>query len=53
MTSLVWEGCVNVRDLGGLRTTDGATTKHGRVVRADNLRKLSERGRSALVDHGG
>jgi protein tyrosine/serine phosphatase len=52
VTSLVWDGCINVRDLGGLGAVGGATTQHGRVVRADNLRKLSEQGRQALVDHG-
>jgi protein-tyrosine phosphatase len=52
VTSLAWEGCINVRDLGGLATADGATTRQGRVIRADNLRKLSDRGRQALVDHG-
>jgi protein-tyrosine phosphatase len=52
VTSLAWDGCLNVRDLGGLRTADGASTRHGRIVRADNLRKLSDRGRQALVDHG-
>ena len=39
MTTLIWEGCVNVRDVGGL-------------VRADNVRNLSEAGWRALVDHG-
>ena len=52
MTSLVWDGCLNVRDLGGLPTVDGAMTQAGRVVRSDNLRRLSERGRQALADHG-
>ncbi|HEX5449887.1 MAG TPA: tyrosine-protein phosphatase [Gaiellaceae bacterium] len=39
MTELVWDGCVNVRDVGGL-------------VRADNIRFLSDEGWQALVDHG-
>jgi protein tyrosine/serine phosphatase len=52
VTALVWDGCINVRDLGGLPTADGEVTQFGRVVRADNLRRLSERGRQALVDHG-
>lgn len=39
MTELVWDGCVNVRDVGGL-------------VRADNIRFLSDEGWHALVDHG-
>jgi protein-tyrosine phosphatase len=52
VTTLVWDGCVNVRDLGGLPTHDGRITEPGRIVRADNLRRLSERGKRALVDHG-
>lgn len=39
MTTLYWDGCVNVRDVGGL-------------VRADNIRRLSDEGWRALVDHG-
>jgi hypothetical protein len=52
MTALVWEGCGNVRDLGGLETADGATTRRGAVVRADNIRHLTADGWSALVEHG-
>jgi protein tyrosine/serine phosphatase len=43
---------VNVRDLGGLPTRDGRVTQFNRIVRADNLRRLSERGKLALVEHG-
>lgn len=39
MTELTWDGCVNVRDVGGL-------------VRADNIRRLSDAGWRSLVDHG-
>lgn len=39
MTELAWDGCVNVRDVGG-------------IVRADNIRLLSDEGWQALVDHG-
>lgn len=50
---LDWEGCVNVRDLGALRTAgDGALTVSGAMVRADSLHKLTERGWGALLDHG-
>jgi protein tyrosine/serine phosphatase len=52
VTALVWDGCVNVRDLGGLPAGDGRRTQFNRVVRADNLRRLSDRGKEALVDHG-
>lgn len=33
-------GAVNVRDLGGLATTDGNVTRFGRVLRSDNLQNL-------------
>lgn len=52
MTSLAWEGCLNVRDLGGLPTEDGRRTRIGGVVRADNIRKLTDDGWRALADHG-
>ena len=50
--SLRWDGCVNVRDLGGHRTEDGAETAYGAVVRADNLTRLSDTGWDALVAYG-
>jgi protein tyrosine/serine phosphatase len=37
------DGAVNVRDLGGLQTEDGRTTKHGVVLRSDNLQGLSDK----------
>jgi protein-tyrosine phosphatase len=49
--TLVWDGCVNVRDLGGLPLPGGAT-RRGAVVRSDNARRLTEAGWQALVDHG-
>jgi protein-tyrosine phosphatase len=52
VTSLAWEGCLNVRDLGGLPTEDGRRTQLGGVVRADNVRKLTDEGWRALADHG-
>jgi len=39
VTSLVWDGCVNVRDVGGL-------------VRADNVGRLTEEGWSQLAAYG-
>ena len=35
------DGVVNMRDLGGLPTLDGRTTREGRLVRSDNLQNLS------------
>ncbi len=49
---LAWEGCVNIRDLGGLETASGARTRHGAVVRADNVRRLSPAGWQAAHAHG-
>ncbi len=49
---LVWDGCLNVRDLGGLPTADGSETRFGSVVRADSIRELSDDGWQALVEHG-
>lgn len=52
MTALAWEGCLNVRDLGGLPTEDGRRTRLGAVVRSDNVRKLTDEGWRALAEHG-
>jgi protein-tyrosine phosphatase len=49
---LRWDGCVNVRDLGGLPLAGGGETAYGVVVRADSLPALTEAGRRALVDYG-
>ena len=49
---LAWDGCLNVRELGGLPTRDGGETRVGAIVRADSVRQLSDEGWQALVDHG-
>jgi protein-tyrosine phosphatase len=49
---LFWDGCVNVRDLGGHPTEDGGETRFGAVVRADSVRGLSDEGWDALVAYG-
>jgi protein-tyrosine phosphatase len=49
---LVWDGCLNVRDLGGLPTRDGSETRFGEIVRADSIRQLSADGWHALADYG-
>ncbi|MFG2499513.1 tyrosine-protein phosphatase [Streptomyces sp. NPDC048441] len=36
------QGAVNVRDLGGYRTYDGAQVRYGQVFRADALAKLTD-----------
>jgi len=52
LTALDWEGCLNVRDLGGLPTADGRTTLHGAVIRSDNVGDLTEHGWRSLAEHG-
>ncbi len=49
---LDWEGCVNARDLGGLKTRQGHVTRWGAVVRSDHPSKLTDAGWSALYAHG-
>jgi protein-tyrosine phosphatase len=50
--TLNWDGCLNVRDLGGLPTEDGGVTRSGQVIRADNVGALTAAGWQALDDHG-
>jgi protein-tyrosine phosphatase len=49
---LHWDGCLNVRDLGGHRTEDGGETRFGAIVRADSLSQLTAEGWRAAVDYG-
>jgi protein-tyrosine phosphatase len=49
--TLLWDGCLNIRDLGGHPTEDGGFTRFGAVVRADSIRKLSEEGWREVVDY--
>ena len=49
---LAWDGCNNVRDLGGLYTSNGRKTRWGAVVRSDHPAKLSADGWSQLYEHG-
>lgn len=44
------DGAVNVRDLGGLATSNGRQTAGGRVLRGDNLQDLSAADVAHLVD---
>jgi protein-tyrosine phosphatase len=47
------DGAVNVRDLGGLPTTDGGSTVPGRLLRSENLQELSPQDVGKLVDEIG
>ena len=49
---LDWQGSKNVRDLGGLRTTDGGLTRFGGILRADTPARLTEAGWAALYEYG-
>jgi protein tyrosine/serine phosphatase len=49
---LDWEGAVNARDLGGLRTRDGRVTRAGAVVRSGMLDRLTPRGWDELAGFG-
>lgn len=44
------DGAVNARDLGGLPTADGRTTRLGRVLRSDNLQNLTVTDVRLLLD---
>ena len=49
---LTWDGCNNVRDLGGLNASNGYKTRWGAIVRSDHPAKLTADGWSALYAHG-
>ena len=49
---LTWDGCLNVRDLGGHSTEDGGETVYGSIVRADSVSELTPGGWEALVAYG-
>jgi protein tyrosine/serine phosphatase len=49
---LDWDGCDNVRDLGGLSALDGRKTRWGALVRSDAPSKLTAAGWHALCAHG-
>jgi hypothetical protein len=49
---LNWDGCFNVRELGGFRAADGRETRWGAVVRSDSPERLTVAGWSALQAHG-
>jgi protein-tyrosine phosphatase len=53
VTWIELDGAVNVRDLGGLPTSDGGTTVSGRLLRSENLQELSPDDVARLVDEFG
>lgn len=52
MSLLRFPGLLNVRELGGLPTRDGATTRLRSLLRADDLVQLTDEGVQALADYG-
>src|ERR1039458_4273241 len=50
--NLDWPGCINARDLGGLRISDARLTKRRAVVRSDNPAYLTPEGWSAMSAYG-
>lgn len=48
---LTWDGCANIRDLGGHAIPYGET-RWGAIVRADAIRRLTDAGWEELVGHG-
>lgn len=50
--TLAWDGCHNVRDLGGLPLGDSGETAYRVVVRSDSVRTLSDAGWEALAGYG-
>ena len=49
---LNWDGCKNVRDLGGLNTLGGSVTNWKAVVRSDTPSRLTTMGWAALYEYG-
>jgi protein tyrosine/serine phosphatase len=52
MRDLYWSGGYNIRDLGGLPTTDGGQTARGGIVRSATLERLTDEGWAALAGYG-
>jgi len=52
VTWLELEGAVNARDLGGLPTVDGRTTRSGVLLRSDNLQDLTPKDIEVLRQQG-
>jgi protein-tyrosine phosphatase len=50
--ALAWEGCLNVRDLGGVPLAGGGLTRFGALLRADNVGRLTPAGWRSLSRHG-
>lgn len=49
---LLWDSCYNIRELGGFVTNRGGNTRFRAFIRADNLARLSQDGKDALITYG-
>lgn len=49
---LLWDGCLNVRDLGGYVAADGRTTRASSLIRSDNLARLTTAGQQTVRETG-
>jgi protein-tyrosine phosphatase len=49
---LVWDGCYNVRDLGGYPIQTGGQTRWKTLIRSDTLHTLTPEGRAAFREYG-
>ncbi|MDQ3248326.1 MAG: tyrosine-protein phosphatase [Chloroflexota bacterium] len=49
---LAWDACYNAREVGGYPTSNGGTVAWGRLVRTDNLSRLTPAGQAALIEYG-
>lgn len=49
---LAWDGMINARDLGGLKTRDGRATRMKALVRSDTPSRLTPKGWQAFHDYG-
>jgi protein-tyrosine phosphatase len=49
---LNWDGCFNVRDLGGIPVSGGGVIRPGAIVRSDNPERLTPVGWAALAAYG-
>ncbi len=49
---LAWDGCKNVRDLGGLMSLDGRATRLKYIIRSDTPSRLTAAGWAALYEYG-
>lgn len=45
---LLWDGCLNVRNLGGYVTANGGVTRASSLIRSDNLARLTAAGQQSV-----